>query len=217
MKALRLLTPVLVLALLAPPAAAGEQLDARTEPQTEGPLSGGDASCRRQVETKDGSTVAVVRLCSRLYALAPESETDEANDYGVLWLQSNVDAAKGWCAVEVNTSAAIGEGGAVYDTAPGARRRTNKRKRIEVTLTVDAQGEATETAAASQSLVMFPRLMKPILEPTNQGTDFTLKWVGSVGRKLAFASGAELSWPAGIGSPTIEPTLTYRFEKKGEC
>jgi hypothetical protein len=217
MKAPRILVILLSLALLAPAAAAAEQLDARTAPATEGPLTGGDASCRRQVETKDDRTVAVVRLCSRLYALAPASEADEANDYGVLWLQSNVDAAEGWCAVEVNTSAAIGEGGAVYDTAPGTRRRASKRKRIEVTLTVDAQGEATETATASQSLLMYPRQMKPIIEPTNQGTDFTLKWVGSVGRKLAFASGVELSWPAGIGSPAIEPTLTYRFEKKGEC
>lgn len=217
MKALRTAIALIVLALLASAATAAGQLDARTAPQTEGPLTGGDASCRRQVETKDDRTVAVVRLCSRLYALAPASETDEANDYGVLWLQSNVDAAKGWCAVEVNTSATIGEGGAVYDTAPGSRRRANKRKRIEVSLTIDAQGEATETAKASQSLIMFPRQMKPIIEPTNQGTDFTLKWVGSVGRKLAFAGGIELSWPAGIGSPAIEPTLTYRFEKKGEC
>lgn len=217
MKALRILTVLSMLTLLAPVASAAEQLDARTAPETEGPLTGGEASCRRQVETKDDRTVAVVRLCSRLYALEPASETDEANDYGLLWLQSNVDAAKGWCAVEVNTSAVVGEGGAVYDTAPGSRLRANKRKRIEVSLTVDAQGEATETAKASQSLVMFPRQMKPIIEPTNQGTDFTLKWVGSVGRKLAFASGVELSWPAGIGSPAIEPTLTYRFEKKGEC
>jgi hypothetical protein len=217
MKAPRVVSALLVLLVLAPVAQAAEQLDARTAPEVQGPLGGGDPSCRRQVESKDDKTVAVVRLCSRLYAFGSGSETDEANDYGVLWLQSNVDAAKGWCAVEVNTSAAIGEGGAVYDTAPGSRRKTTKRKRITVSLTVDAQGEATETGSLSQSLVLLPRRMKPIIEPTNQGTDFTLKWVGSAGRKVASAAGVEMSWPAGIGSPTIEPTLTYRFEKKGEC
>ncbi len=219
MKTARDLVLVLfVLALSAGPAFA-RQLDAQKAPTVTGPLTGGEPSCD-EAEAIDEDTeevVAMVKLCVRLYALDPGAEQDEANDYGVLWLQSNVDASPGWCANEVNTSALIGAGGAVTQYSPAIRLSPAKKEEITVRLKVDAEGNATENARLAQELLLFPRRFTMAVAPTEEGTMVRGQWKGSAGRKLAFATATEISFPAGVGSPEMNPELTYSFTKNDRC
>lgn len=208
---------ILVMGVIGASPVSAKQMDAREAPTVTGPLEAGDMQCRKANVTRNDEKLAAVRLCSTLYALDPATDGDEANDYGVLWVQSNVDAKNGWCASRVRTKALVKSGGTLYDVAPGKTAKTSKRQKVRVRLTLDAHENPESTSTLTQRYLLFPRRVKPLVEATKQGTRVTTEWLGSAGRKLAFAMGLELSWPAGIGSPEMSPSMTYKFEKKGSC
>jgi hypothetical protein len=158
----------------------------------------------------EGDLVARVRLCYRVFLFDPDSEDNENRDYGVIWLQSNVDAQPGWCTTAVRTSALVSEGGKGHDFSPSEKITANGRKRVKRTLKVDAEGNAAQNARVTQSFVLFPKSVVPTLK---KGVDhrFKLTWNGSTARNLAFATGLEISWPSAGGSPQIDPKLTYDF------
>ena len=84
---------VLALAsILAFPELASAQLDARDAPTHSGPLNAGQRGCDGGKEMHEGNLVAHVRLCYRVFLFDPDSEDSAGRDYGVIWLQSNVDA-----------------------------------------------------------------------------------------------------------------------------
>jgi hypothetical protein len=204
---------VFVLALassLAFPGLASAQLDARDAPTTSGPLTAGEKGCDGGKEMHEGDLVARVRLCYRVFLFDPDSEDSEGRDYGVIWLQSSVDAEPGWCTTAVRTSALISEGGRAHDYSPAAKITADGRKRVKRTLKVDAQGNADQNGRITQSFVIFPKRVVPRLSKGGEQR-FKLIWRGSTARRLAFATGVEISWPAAGGSPQIDPKLTYDF------
>jgi hypothetical protein len=213
MKSRRIVMALVLVGTLALPAMASPQLDARDDPTTSGPLTAGQKGCDGGKEMHEGDLVARVRLCYRVYLFDPDSEDSEGRDYGVIWLQSNVDAEPGWCTTAVRTSALISEGGKAHDYSPAAKITADARKRVKRTLKVDAQGNAEQNGRITQSFVMFPKRVVPTLS-TGGEQRFKLIWRGSTARKLAFASGVEISWPPAGGSPQIDPKLTYDFAAK---
>jgi hypothetical protein len=213
MRSRRIALPIAVLAILALPGQAFAQLDARDAPNTSGPLTAasGLRGCDGGKEMHQGEVVARVRLCYRVFLFDPDSEDSAGRDYGVIWLQSNVDAEPGWCTSAVRTSALVSEGGRAHDYSPGAEITAQGRKRVKRTLKVDAQGNAEQNARVTQSFVMFPNKATPTLRRQDGGQRLKLRWRGFSGRNLGFATGLEMSWPASGGSPQIDPKLTYDF------
>ena len=198
-------------AVVALPAQAFGQLDARDAPETHGPLTAGQKGCDGGKEMHQGAMIALVRLCYRLYLFDPDSEDSAGRDYGVIWLQSTVDAEPGWCTSAVRTSALVTRGGRGHDYAPSDEIRAEDKKRVRRTLKVDAQGNADQNGRITQSFVMFPNKATPTLRRQDGGQRLKLTWTGYSARNLGFATGLELSWPADGTNPQIDPKLTYDF------
>ena len=211
MRSWRAMVPLALLVVVAFPGTAGAQLDARDAPSVSGPLTGGQKGCDGGKEMHQGDLVARVRLCYRVFLFDVDSEDDQNRDFGVIWLQSNVDAEPGWCTTAVRTSALITEGGTTHDFTPADKVGTNDKKRVKRTLRVDAEGNADQIARVTQSFVLFPDNVTPTVRNQNGGERFKLKWEGSSARNLGFATGVELSWDQAEGSPQIDPKLTYDF------
>jgi hypothetical protein len=213
MKPRRIAVPIVVLAILALPGQAFAQLDARDAPTTSGPLSSPSSlrGCDGGKEMHEGELVARVRLCYRVFLFDPGSEDSAGRDYGVIWLQSNVDAEPGWCTSAVRTSALISDGGRAHDFSPSDEITAQGRKRVKRTLKVDAEGNADQNARITQSFVMFPDKATPTLKRQGGGQRLKLTWRGLSARNLGFATGLEMSWPASGNSPQIDPKLTYDF------
>lgn len=218
-RALTALALVMLVASASP--AAARQMNARDEPVLMGPLQTSEPICEKATERhgtgNDSEVVAKVKLCTRLIELDPTTEDDDLRDYGILWLQSNVDARNGWCATKVDTSAHIREAGMVHNYVPVRKHKIAKKTKTTLRMVPDAEGHATENAEVSQTFILRKGAFRPIATPTERGTRVIARWKGSSATKLAFALGVEVSWGAGVGSPRMEPGLDYGFVKRGRC
>jgi hypothetical protein len=211
MRSWRVVVPLALVVVLAIPGTAGAQLDARDAPDVTGPLDNGQKGCDGGKEMHQGDLVARVRLCYRVFLFDVDSEDDQERDFGVIWLQANVDAEPGWCTTAVRTSALITDGGETHDFIPADKVRTQDKKRVKRTLRVDAQGNADQVGRITQSFMLFPKAATPSVKNKSDGERFKLTWEGSSARNLGFATGVELSWDQAEGSPKIDPKLTYDF------
>ncbi|HYP22955.1 MAG TPA: hypothetical protein VEV43_05230 [Actinomycetota bacterium] len=200
-----LLSLVLVAGLAAP--AAG-QLDARSEPAVTGPLTafGDGKRCRATKYEVEGEIVARAKICLFLYALDPDQEDDEEDDYGVMWAQTNVDTSGGWCAFRVHTEVYIPSAMPMYASVPKAQKIT-KRKTVRWKLTVDAANQAAEAATVKKGLTLYPdSLRRSRRASDDEGVDIVrLTWRGETARKLGFVSGFEVSWKEDDGPPDAVP------------
>lgn len=212
-KVAALLAALMVLA--APLAAsAAEQMNAADDPQVSGPLELRSDDCRSQEEkdTTTGEVIARGKTCLRVYSYSPASETDTERNYGVVWLQSNVNSRAGWCAASVESDIDLPKIVAVESKAPKSMD-VNRRKIFDTLLTTNAAGNGTEEASIKQTQILYPRSVRTsVVADTNV---FRLKWRGVQDARLGFASGAEISWPV-----DQEPRITFRLNyelKRGTC
>ena len=213
------LAMIVVAGLVAvPPAfAATTQMDAADDPQVSGELDLQTDECRRQQERFKKEVVAAGKTCLRIYTFDPSAETDPDRNYGVVWLQSNVNARRGWCAAEVFSDVDLPSDIRVETREP--RSMELKRKKVyETALTVTAAGNASDAAddtTIKQTQILYPQTIKSRVR--RRGNVFRLKWSGLKDEKLGFASGAEVSWADTADDPGgISFRLNYEL-KRGDC
>jgi hypothetical protein len=193
-------------------AAAATQLDARDSPEASGPLEQRTKDCRAQNETFEGTVVAMGRTCLRIYQYDTASETDANRDYGVVWLQANVNSSHRWCSQKVISDVDLPSDIQVGEIAPSSlnpsRSRTYRTK-----LSTDADGNGSEPAQITQDQVIYPDAIRTRV--VTDGNIFRLKWTGDEDDKLGFASGAQISWDASDTPGGSSFHLNYSLRKSG--
>lgn len=193
------------------------QMDARDDPEVTGPLNRRSTECKTQREGFEGNVVAVGKTCLRIYTLDPSSETDMARDYGVVWLQSNLNSSRDWCAVKVLSDVNLPADVTVEHKVPRGYLKIDRRKRYDAQLTVTANGNTTEGASISQRAYLYPREIRTSARIIETQRVFRLKWLGSSEEKLGFPSGAEISWEQGNAPRGISFRLNYELRQKTRC
>jgi len=199
--------------LLAPVAGAAGQMDASDSPEVTGELDLRTESCQTENEKHEGEVVARGKTCLRIYAYDPGAENDTERNYGVAWLQSNVNSRLGWCAAKVTADIDLPENFDLEAYAPHSLDIRRKRT-YETTLQPDAGGNASGTAqetSISQSQILYPRSLSTWLRADTNV--LRLVWRGSRDAKLGFAFGAEVSWPSGAEPDPLSYRLRYQLER----
>ena len=181
------------------------QTDASDEPAVEGPLTLTDTKCDRKTRTSDGQTVAVIKRCLRFYSFDTTAESGVESDFGVVWLQSNVDSRNGWCTKRAASDVLLPEGVQVHSFSPKGPTEIEQVRTFTTRLVADAGGYATDEGRVSQQWVAYPMKVRGLMR--DEGRTFRVKWAGTTKAKLAFAGGVEISWP-----PETPPDgLSYRL------
>lgn len=206
---------VVALMLVIPSAgSAPAQLDASDDPRVTGELELETDGCEKQHEKYRGNVVARGKTCLRIYTYDPNSEEDAERNYGVVWLQSNLNSSRGWCGSEVISDIDLPNNIDVESKAPETMD-VNRRKSYETVITAEAGGNGTgDPTSIEQDQVLYPEKVRT--KVINNTNTFRLKWTGLEKNKLGFASGAEISWEAGAPLDDISFRLNYSL-KRGRC
>lgn len=195
--------------------AHARQLVARDAPEVSGPLRLASKDCARKTKTFEGDTVAVGKFCLRFYSFNPAREGNARRDFGVVWVQANVNPRAGWCATTVRSDVELPGRLRLHARAPH-RSSTTRRDARTVRLHVDAAGAARREGLIKQRYIAYPKSIRTRV--SDRGRLFRLRWRGSSARNLGFASGIEVSWNAEKGLPGgIVSALRYGFEKSDSC
>jgi len=200
--------------IIQPAASAPTQMDATDDPEVTGELELETDGCRTQREKHRGRVVAKGKTCLRIYTYDSSAETDDERNYGVVWLQSNLNSRRGWCGSKVISDVDLPNNVTAESRAP-KRLQLNRRRAYETSLTATAGGAGIgEETTISQDQILFPEKVRTkVLADKNI---FRLRWVGREKRKLGFASGAEFSWEQGANPGGISFRLNYQL-RRGPC
>lgn len=210
----------LVIVAGVPGHAGAAQMSAGTWPAATGQLTPGERTCTtKQDKTSGGRTIAKLKVCAFPFIFAPGSESDAVNDYGAIWIQSQVVPRNGFCVKKANTDVTLDADVPVHSTAP--RGRTSDRtRRVRVELVVDAQGaaEAADFGRIENTFVMRKGKLSRRNVVDDAGSRLVrLSWRGSTRKKIAFAHGIETSWAAAGDAPTFGFALIYRPARPASC
>ncbi|HEX2196256.1 MAG TPA: hypothetical protein VHJ76_04945 [Actinomycetota bacterium] len=181
---------------------AARQLDADDPPATEGPFYGEpDQQCDEQTLKSSGKPVIEVAFCIFFYPFDWLSELDVNYDYGVVWAQATFDALPGYCTSELSFYVEMSEGTVLYERTP--RKNVTTKRTIPLTVDVNATagGTAIENGRISQDFQLLPGKMTPTM--SEEQPKVGVAWKGRTPQKLAFATGAEISWPFLSAPPQI--------------
>ncbi|MDQ4124994.1 MAG: hypothetical protein M3134_05270 [Actinomycetota bacterium] len=185
------------LATLGGPAAhAAQQLSADDPPTVEGNFYGDpDQSCDQQTLRSNGKPVIKVAFCIFFFAYDPLFEVDLDEDYGVAWAQATFDALPGYCTSELSFYIEFpgDEGYTIHGRTPAEPVTTRTATATVVELLATAGGQAVGGGRVSQEL----QLLRGKMTPTGNEDEprVGVAWKGRSPAKLAFATGAEVSWP----------------------
>jgi hypothetical protein len=199
--------------------AGAEQLNAKDDPKVSSNLTLGGKKCATQRDKHGGHVVAVIHSCQRFFAFDADGEDDANRDYGVLWLQSTIDPAEGWCATAVSSDMLLPTGLRIEAKAPESASTIDAAQRLKTKLAVDADGHAATNGSVSQASRVYPSGLTPSTKKIKGKTKFRLKWTGSNDHELAFVSGVEVSWMAADGPPegTRFGLRRYTLVEKESC
>jgi hypothetical protein len=208
------------LATLGGPAAhAAQQLSADDPPNVEGDFyAEPDQRCDKQTLKSGGKPVIEVAFCIFFFSFDPLFEIDLDEDYGVAWAQATFDALPGYCTKELSFYIEIpdGEGYEIYSRAPTEPVTTRATTPALVELFATAGNYAIEPGRVSQELQLLPGKMTPAGKPGEPRVG--IAWKGRSPAKLAFATGAEVSWPWLSEPPAIRlGTDTIRLTSGKGC
>jgi hypothetical protein len=209
--------PLLVLGLLASaPAAVARQTDAFDKPSVTGPLIFDSRNCgRHKTRNNLEDVVAVAKSCIRFYVFDPRKESNVGRDFGVIWLQTNVNGRKGYCASSVRSDIAIPGRARLLSSKPTFKRATRPRA-ARTRIVADAAEGAVTNATIKRGFVMHPRNLRGRLR--QQGSVFRSVWYGLSRNKLAFVSAVEISWSAVDGPPKqVSSRLVYELRRHRVC
>jgi hypothetical protein len=197
--------------------ASAAQLNASEGPRISGPLALAEKECEFDTrETESGDLAATVKSCVYFFFFDDSEEEDNSDDYGVAWFQSNVNTAKGWCALSFRSKVPVPSGSALTALQPRGVRNIDAPANFTTNLKVDAEGAAVENGRVKKNSRLYPdKLRSRVLQ---QGSKVRFSWTGSSPKRLGFAFGFELAWDAGT-SPNLqlEVVLDTDFKKKDEC
>jgi hypothetical protein len=191
------------LAVLGGPAAhAADQLRADDPPKVEGNFyTNPDQQCDQQTLKSDGKPVIKVAFCIFFFGFDPLWELDLYNDYGVVWAQATFDALPGYCTSELSFYVQMPDGTLVYERTPREPASARKRTPLTVDVHATAGGAAIVPGRISQEFQLLPGKMTPT--GTEDEPKVGVAWKGRSPAKLAFATGAEISWPWLSAPPSI--------------
>ncbi|HEX2295068.1 MAG TPA: hypothetical protein VHN37_07145 [Actinomycetota bacterium] len=183
------------LAVLGGPAAyAAGQMRADDPPAVEGQFyDPPDQQCDEQTLRSGGKAVIKVAFCIFFYGFDPLYELDLENDYGVVWAQATFDALPGYCTSELSFYVEMPDGTAIHGRTPPEPIRTRKRTPALVSVSATAGDTAIVPGRISQELQLLPGKMAPTGDENEPKVG--VAWKGRTPAKLAFATGAEVSWP----------------------
>lgn len=213
----RCLLPLMVLGLLAPTnAVAAQQLDAFDRPRVFGPLKLDTRNCgHRRTRNAEGDVVALAKSCLNFYLLDPAAETNERRDYGVIWVQTNVNARRNWCATSVRGVIDVPRRARLHGHSPGTKRVSNRR-RVLGRLVATAQDSARRVAKIRRRYLLYSDVLRG--RPRDGRRSFQTRWTGSSTAKLAFVSAIEVSWRSRQGPPkSVRSTLSYEVRFRRNC
>ena len=200
-----------LVALLGSVTPASAQMDARDDPVVRGPLNFIDRQCDSKTEMYQGEVLAETRSCLRFYAFDRDRENARNRNYGVVWLQTTVNAQNGWCSHRVTSDITVPQRVAVHERAPN-RRTTNQRTPIQIGMNVNAGGHAENNGHIHKRLFLLPDELDGFM--TDQGSTYRTRWNGHTAGTVASASGIEISWEAGSGAPQqLHSSLGYSFRE----
>ena len=210
---------VTTVALMLPTAAvpaATRQMDSTDAPEVSGPLNQSSNQCKTQRERFQGDVVAVGKACLRIFRFDPESETDADRNYGVVWLQSNLNSSRNWCGSEVLSDVDLPNNVRVESREPRTMDVNRNAKPYETSIAAEAGGHSTsETEATlSQDQLLYK---DKVTTKVQTGNVFRLKWTGLESDKLGFASGAEISWSEDDSPGAISFRLNYQLSRGRGC
>lgn len=200
--------------LLVGGSASAAQMDARNAPSTSGPVDLLSRRCASTVETHEGEVIATAESCLYFHTLDPLKETDEERDFGVIWLQTTVNARRGWCTSEVTSDINLPGGVTVHSSTPHSRS-VGRVRAMTSEIVADAQGKARRAGVVKKSFTLYPRGIEAYFN--NARSRYRVRWNGSTKEKLGFASGLELSWPRRDPPLSFSSSLTYQFRKSRTC
>lgn len=184
------------------PAHAARQLQADDPPKTEGPFYGEpDQQCDDQTLKSNGKPVIKVAFCIFFYPFDWLSEIDVNYDYGVVWAQATFDALPGYCTSELSFYVEVSEEATIYERTPRQGVTTKKAIPLTVDVTAHAGGNAIVDGRISQEFQLLPGRMTPT--GSEEEPRVGVAWKGRTPQKLAFATGAEISWPFLEAPPQI--------------
>lgn len=208
----------LVLALTAcfvaaPVAAAGEQLDARTDPAVTGPVTQQGKQCKHDEQVYEGEIVARARICLYVYAYDPAQDADPLNDYGIIWAQSNVDTRSGWCAIKAHTDVVLPTELTVLSRSPKPQT-IEKPREATIDLATTGANNAGK-AKLSATMTLYPNELDRRMreDESAEANAVRVTWRGLEEEKLAFASGIEVSWAQGSELPALSYAIRYPIKK----
>ena len=200
-------------------------VSARKAPKKSGPLSFDEKKCDRERELwrdpKTGliETVARTETCVLVYRFDPLKESNENRDYGIAWTQGKVSPRNGWCARRVTSHLLVSSDGKMHARAPRKDLKIGAKRRLRIRLATDANGTSGKTGSLTETITVWPRLLKHSVIERDRAHIFRQHWRGLRGRTTLFASGVVLSWadhPEDFPD-AISSGLSYRFEKRGIC
>ena len=213
----RCLLPLMVLGLLTPTsAAAAQQLDAFDRPRVFGPLSLDTRDCgRQQTRNAQGDVVALAKSCLNFYLLDPDTETNGRRDYGIIWVQTNVNAHRNWCTTSVRGTIKVPKRARLHAHSPETKR-VSSRRRVLTRLVATAQDSARRVAKIRRRYLLYSDVLRG--RPRDGRRSFLVRWRGSSTAKLAFVSAIEVSWRSGQGPPTtVRSRLGYQVRFSRDC
>ncbi len=183
------------------PAHAARQLRADDEPTVEPPLYQADKQCDDQTLRSGGKPVIKVAFCVFFYTFDSISELDLNNEYGVVWAQATFDALPGFCTSELSFYVDVSPGTRIHQRTPSEPATARRPTPTLVEINATAGGNAIDEGLISQRFQLLPGKMKPI----GSGDDgrVGVSWKGRTREKVAFATGAEISWPMLASPPTM--------------
>ena len=175
-------------------------------------LQMGEQYCLSDNIKVDGKIAALTDICSFVLTFPPERET-HGNDFGAAWVQTSVDARRGYCAKRVTTRVTPPAGVFYNELATTSPTSLSKRRVATSTLPVGASLDETDRFSwIEQSFFAYPgKLAAP------QGGD-KLVWTGSSRAELAFATGVAIGWTPG-SAPAQQPVgdVSAKVVKQRRC
>lgn len=207
---------IAVLLLVPSTSGAATQMNATDDPRVTGDLELQTDGCRSQQEKYRGEIVARGKTCLRIYTYDSASESDMTRNYGVVWLQSNLNSSRNWCGSEVLSDVDLPGNIRVESRDPRSVDVNRNAKPYETSITVEAGGNVsspTEAKISQDQLLYKDRVTTRV----QSGNVFRLKWTGLESDKLGFASGAEISWAEADSPGAISFRLNYQLSRGRGC
>ena len=195
---------------------AATQMGATDDPKVTGDLELQTDGCREQQEKYRGQVVAKGKTCLGIYTFDSTSEDDADRNYGVVWLQSNLNSSRNWCGSEVLSDVDLPNNVRVESRDPKTVDVNRNGKPFETAITVEAGGHVTSETEAkiTQDQLLYK---DEVTTKIQSGNVFRLKWTGLESDKLGFASGAEISWADDNPPGAISFRLNYELSRGRGC